>query len=52
MMNGFRPTSVAEQAAEFLRARILRGQWGDTMPGRHELAVEMGINHKTVEAGG
>ena len=49
-MNGFSPIGVAEQAAEFLRGRILRGQWGDEMPGRHELAVEMGINHKTVEA--
>ena len=49
-MNGFSPIGVAEQAAEFLRTQILRGQWGHTMPGRHELAVEMGINHKTVEA--
>ncbi len=50
MMNGFRPVGVAEQAADYLRAMILRGHWGDTMPGRHELAAEMGINHKTVEA--
>jgi biotin operon repressor len=45
----FRIISVAEQAAEFLRTQILRGQWRGTMPGRHELAEELGINHKTVE---
>jgi DNA-binding LacI/PurR family transcriptional regulator/DNA-binding transcriptional regulator YhcF (GntR family) len=49
-VNEFRITSVAEQAAEYLRNQILRGHWSDTMPGRHELAEELGINHKTVES--
>lgn len=46
----FRILSVAEQAADYLREQILRGRWSDEMPGRHELAAELGINHKTVEA--
>ena len=46
----FRIRSAAEQAAAFLREQIRRGRWSDRMPGRHELANELGINHKTVEA--
>lgn len=49
-MKEFRITSISEQAADFLREQILRGRWSGEMPGRHELAVELGINHKTVEA--
>lgn len=49
-MSEFRITSAAEQAADFLRGQILRGRWSGVMPGRHDLAAELGINHKTVEA--
>ncbi len=49
MMNQFRVASVVDQAVDFLRDQILRGRWSGLMPGRHELAVELGINHKTVE---
>ncbi len=50
VLSAFIPIGVAEQAAEFIRRQILRGHWSGTMPGRHELAAELGINHKTVEA--
>jgi hypothetical protein len=42
--------SKIEQVAAHLREEILRGRWGDTIAGRHELAAALGINSKTVEA--
>ena len=42
--------SITDQAAEHLRAEILRGRWSGIMPGKHQLAAELGINNKTVEA--
>lgn len=42
--------SKIEQVAEYLRGELFRGRWGETVPGRHELASELGINSKTVEA--
>lgn len=42
--------SAAEQVAGHLRNELLRGGLGVTMPGANTLAVELGINHKTVEA--
>lgn len=50
MTEQFKVSGVADQAADFLREQILRGRWSGVMPGRHELAAELGINHKTVEA--
>lgn len=41
--------SIVEQVAEHLRAEILRGRWRGTMPGKHQLAAELGVNNKTVE---
>ena len=41
--------SKIEQVAAHLREEIGRMRWGDQMPGRHELAEELGINSKTVE---
>lgn len=42
--------SITDQVAEHLRAEILRGRWSGAMPGKHQLAAELGINNKTVEA--
>lgn len=42
--------SITEQVAEHLRAEILRGRWSETLPGKHQLAAELGLNNKTVEA--
>ena len=49
-MSELRISSVADQVADYLRGQILSGRWSGTMPGRHELAAELGINHKTAEA--
>lgn len=45
----FQPMAISEQVAEHLRKQIFLGRWSGTMPGRSELAEELGINHKTVE---
>lgn len=42
--------SITDQVANHLRAEILRGRWSDTLPGKHELAADLGVNNKTVEA--
>ena len=42
--------TITDQVAEHLRAEIYRGRWAETMPGKHQLATELGINNKTVEA--
>ncbi len=41
--------SITDQVAAHLRAEILRGRWSDSMPGKHRLATELGVNNKTVE---
>ena len=42
--------SAANQVAAHLRADIIRGRWTDTLPGVDRLAVELGVNRKTVDA--
>lgn len=42
--------SAAEQVAEHLRAEALRGGLGAELPGIHQLAAELAVNHKTVAA--
>ncbi len=42
--------SITDQVAGHLRAEILRGRWSGMIPGKHQLAAELGINNKTVEA--
>lgn len=42
--------TITDQVAEHLRAEILRGRWSGTLPGKHELAAELGLNNKTIEA--
>ncbi len=49
-MAGLTILSPSEQVAAFLRAEILRGRWVGTIPGGPALAVELGIDKKTVEA--
>lgn len=48
-MEIYRLKSKVEQVADYLREHIASGRWGATMPGRIELAKELGINGKTVE---
>lgn len=42
--------TITDQAAEHLRSEILRGRWSGVLPGKHQLAAELGLNNKTVEA--
>lgn len=42
--------SVTEQVAVHLRDEVLAARWSGTMPGRNRLALELGVNRKTVEA--
>jgi DNA-binding transcriptional regulator YhcF (GntR family) len=42
--------TITDQVAEHLRAEILRGRWSGMLPGKHELAAELGLNNKTIEA--
>lgn len=42
--------SIAEQAAEHLKNEVFRGRWSSELPGKHQLAQELGLNSKTIEA--
>jgi DNA-binding LacI/PurR family transcriptional regulator len=42
--------TITEQVAEHLRRELARGRWTGRMPGKHELAAELAVNNKTVEA--
>lgn len=42
--------AIADQVAAHLQAEISRGRWSGDLPGRNQLAAELGINPKTVEA--
>jgi DNA-binding LacI/PurR family transcriptional regulator/ribosomal protein S25 len=42
--------TLTEQVAEHLRGELARGRWTGLMPGKHELAAELEVNNKTVEA--
>jgi DNA-binding LacI/PurR family transcriptional regulator len=41
--------SITEQVADHLRRELEHGRWSVLMPGKHELAAELGVNNKTVE---
>ena len=47
-MKPVRLLSAAEQVAAHLRDEVLRGGLGERLPGVHQLAAELGVNHKTV----
>lgn len=42
--------SITDQVTGHLRSEILRGRWSGTLPGKHLLAAELGVNNKTIEA--
>jgi DNA-binding LacI/PurR family transcriptional regulator/DNA-binding transcriptional regulator YhcF (GntR family) len=42
--------SITEQVAAHLRAELIRGRWGGSIPGRNNLAEDLGVNRKTVDA--
>lgn len=42
--------TITEQVTEHLRRELVRGHWAGLMPGKHELAAELAVNNKTVEA--
>jgi len=48
-MSVLRILSMPEQIAAHLRAEIARGRWSGTMPGRHELARQLGVGISSVE---
>lgn len=49
-MHNKRFTSMAEQVAQHLRDGLRQGHWRGSMPGRIQLAAELGVNHKTTNA--
>ena len=49
-MSKSRFPKIAEQAAAHLRAELCRGRWTDEMPGRHEVAAELGVSPQTAQA--
>lgn len=42
--------SKIEQVAEHLRRQIMAGKWDKMVPGRQELAMDLGVSNKTVES--
>lgn len=42
--------SKIEQVAEYLREELASGKWHYEIPGREDLAIEFGVNAKTVES--
>ena len=45
----FRVRSAVEQVATHLREELERNRWTDTMPGRDQLAHELGVHGTTVK---
>jgi DNA-binding LacI/PurR family transcriptional regulator/biotin operon repressor len=43
-------STMTDQVADLLREGMLSGRWQDTLPGRDQLAVELGVSHTTMEA--
>lgn len=48
-MDYFRILSGTEQVAAYLKKAILQGRWTQTLPGGAKLAVELGVNAKTID---
>lgn len=42
--------TVTAQVADHLRTALIQGRWRGILPGRNQLADELGVNRKTVEA--
>lgn len=47
-MNGTRFLSIAEQVVEHLRGELLRGRWGEFLPGLPQLSRQLDVDPKTV----
>jgi DNA-binding transcriptional regulator YhcF (GntR family) len=43
-------STIKEQVAESIRQSVLGGRWTGAIPGRKQLAEQLGVNHKTVQA--
>jgi len=43
-------SSITEQVTSHLRHELAKGRWLTTVPGRNNLAAELGVSHKTVES--
>jgi DNA-binding LacI/PurR family transcriptional regulator len=43
--------TIAQQVAAHLREELRRGRWTGEMPGRHEVAAELGVSDQTAETG-
>jgi DNA-binding LacI/PurR family transcriptional regulator len=43
-------SNVTDQVVNVLRNGMLSGRWRDTLPGRDQLANELGVSHTTMEA--
>lgn len=48
-MDALRFHSVTEQVADHLGNELRRGRWRDAMPGRNQLAEELGVSPRTIE---
>lgn len=48
-MDAMRFHSITEQVAAHLGNQLRRGRWRDTMPGRSQLAGELGVSPRTIE---
>lgn len=49
-MSEIRFLSKIEQVAAHLRQELLEGKWQKVIPGRKELALSLGVSHKTIES--
>jgi DNA-binding LacI/PurR family transcriptional regulator len=49
-MQGNSFSNVTDQVVELLREGMLSGRWQGTLPGRDQLAGELGVSHTTMEA--
>lgn len=47
-MSSMRFLSIAEQVVEHLRGELLRGRWGEVLPGLPQLSRELDVDPKTV----
>ncbi len=41
--------TIAEQVAAHVREEMIRGRWGDTLPGLRPLSASLGVDPKTVQ---
>ena len=48
-MPRFKFISKVDQVAALLREELKRGKWDHEIPGRETLALDFGVNSKTIE---